>query len=112
MTQPIEIKLRKQSKRLVISFDDGETFDPLRKKAGAHLAFGSGPHHCPGAALSRQEIYSTLTILLHRLENIRPKDPDEAYLHVPNVFLRGLAHLPITFDVRSRDRYTPGASAY
>ena len=27
MTQPTEIKLRKQSKRLLISFDDGETFD-------------------------------------------------------------------------------------
>ncbi len=93
-------------------FDDGETFDPLRKKAGKHLAFGSGPHHCPGAALSRQELYSTFTILLHRLENLRPKDPQETYQHVPNVFLRGLANLPITFDVRHRERYTPGASAY
>ena len=93
-------------------FDDPETFDPMRNKPGAHLAFGSGPHHCPGAALSRQEIYSTFTILLHRLENIRPRDPDEKFLHVPNIFLRGLANLHITFDVRSAGRYTPGASAY
>ena len=93
-------------------FDDPETFDPLRKKPGAHLAFGSGPHHCPGAALSRQEIYSTYTVLLNRLENIRPQDPDDPFLHVPNVFLRGLEHLNITFDVRNRERYTPSASAY
>lgn len=93
-------------------FENGEEFDPHRKKAGAHLAFGSGPHHCPGAALSRQEIYSTFTILLHRLENIRTEDPDEQFLHVPNLFLRGLANLPIKFDVKSRERYCPGASVY
>ncbi len=93
-------------------FDDGEAFDPFREKAGKHLAFGSGPHHCPGAALSRQEIYSTFMILLNRLENIRPRDKQEKYLHVPNVFLRGLAHLEIEFDVRNRERYLPDASAY
>ncbi len=93
-------------------FADGENFDPFRDKAGKHLAFGSGPHHCPGAALSRQEIYSTFTILLNRLENIRAKNSGEAFLHVPNVFLRGLANLEIEFDVRNRDRYLPGASAY
>lgn len=93
-------------------FEDGEHFDPMRKKAGAHLAFGSGPHHCPGAPLARQEMFSTFTILLHRLENIRTKDPDERFEHVPNAFLRGLAHLNIEFDVRQRERYLPGASAF
>ena len=93
-------------------FEDGERFDPERKNAGAHLAFGSGPHHCPGAALSRQELYSTFTILLRRLERIRPADPDESFRHVPNLFLRGLESLPICFEVRERDPYFPGASAY
>lgn len=93
-------------------FEDGETFDPFRHKAGKHLAFGSGPHHCPGAALSRQEIYSTFTILLNRLENIRPRDNEEKYLHVPNIFLRGLANLEIEFDIRNRERYMPDASVY
>lgn len=93
-------------------FEDGETFDIARKKAGAHLAFGSGPHHCPGAALARQEMLSTFTILLHRLENIRLRNPDDEFLHVPSSFLRGLAHLHIVFDVRSRAPHHPGASAY
>lgn len=93
-------------------FANGEEFDPFRKKAGAHLAFGSGPHHCPGAALSRQEIYSTFTILLHRLDNIRTQDPREQFLHVPNIFLRGLKKLPMQFDVRNQERYFPGASVY
>ena len=93
-------------------FDDSENFDVARNKAGAHLAFGSGPHHCPGAALARQEMYSAFTILLHRIGNIRTKDPDEAFLHVPSSFLRGLSHLNLTFDVVSRERYFPGASVY
>ncbi len=93
-------------------FTDGETFLVDRSKPGAHLAFGSGPHHCPGAALARQEMFSTFTVLFNRLENIRARDAHEQYLHVPSSFLRGLEHLHITFDVRNRARYLPGASAY
>jgi cytochrome P450 len=93
-------------------FDASEEFDAARKKAGAHLAFGSGPHHCPGAALARQEMFSAFTILLNRLENIRTVDPEDAFPHVPSSFLRGLEHLNLTFDVRNRQRYLPGASAY
>lgn len=93
-------------------FDDSETFDIDRKKAGAHLAFGSGPHHCPGAALARQEMFSSFTILLHRLDSIRTADPDEKFEHVPSSFLRGLSHLNLEFDVRHRERYFPDASAY
>ena len=93
-------------------FEDGETFDIARKKAGAHLAFGSGPHHCPGAALARQEMFSAFTILLNRLENIRLQDPEDRFLHVPSSFLRGLAHLNIAFDIRNRAPHHPAASAY
>jgi len=93
-------------------FDDSESYDIERQKPGAHLAFGSGPHHCPGAALARQEIYSSFTILLHRLDNIRLKDPEDAFEHVPSSFLRGLAHLNIEFDVRKPGRYLPDASAF
>ena len=93
-------------------FEDSETFDIARKKAGAHLAFGSGPHHCPGAALARQEMFSAFTILLNRLENIRLQDPEDRFLHVPSSFLRGLAHLNIAFDIRNRAPHHPAASAY
>ena len=93
-------------------FEDGETFDVARRKAGAHLAFGSGPHHCPGAALARQEMFSTFTILLHRLENIRLQNPQDTFRHVPSSFLRGLAELRINFDVRNRAPYRPQACAY
>lgn len=93
-------------------FDEPEIFDAARKKAGAHLAFGSGPHHCPGAPLARQEMYSAFTILLHRLENIQVVDPLETFQHVPSSFLRGLENLHLKFEVRDSQRYFPGASAY
>ena len=93
-------------------FEDGETFDIERSKIGAHLAFGSGPHHCPGAALARQEMFSTFTVLLNRLENIRLKDPADRFEHLPSSFLRGLKELQITFDVRNAGRHEPGASWY
>lgn len=93
-------------------FADGEDFDPQRSKVGAHLAFGSGPHHCPGAALARQEMYSAFNILLHRLDNIRCVNPEEPFLHVPSSFLRGLGELHINFDVRHRDRYMPDLCVY
>lgn len=93
-------------------FDDSEAFDIERRKAGAHLAFGSGPHHCPGAPLARQEMYSAFSILLNRLGDIRTENPDEPFLHVPSSFLRGLETLNLTFTVKNRERYFPGASVY
>lgn len=93
-------------------FNDAETFDLEREKPGAHLAFGSGPHHCPGAALARQELYSTFVILLQRLTNIRVANTQETFAHIPHSFLRGLGKLEIQFDVQQRDRYLPGKSVY
>ena len=57
-------------------------------------------------------MFSAFTILLHRLENIRTADPEERFRHVPSNFLRGLERLNLTFDVRRRERYRPGISAY
>jgi cytochrome P450 len=93
-------------------FPDGESFDIDRRKAGGHLAFGSGPHHCPGAALARQEMFSAFTILLRRMKNIRLADPGDTFAHVPSSFLRGLKSLKLEFDVAHRARYAPSASAF
>ena len=93
-------------------FNEPELFDLEREKPGAHLAFGSGPHHCPGAALARQELYSTFVILLKRLKDIRVANPEEKFSHVPHSFLRGLATLELKFNVQQRQRYLPGKSVY
>ncbi|MFK7915760.1 MAG: cytochrome P450 [Pseudomonadales bacterium] len=93
-------------------FADAETFDVARNKPGAHLSFGSGPHHCPGAALARQELFSTFKILLQRLDHIELATPEDELAHAPSIFLRGLTALPIRFQVRARERYEPEASVF
>jgi cytochrome P450 len=46
-------------------FDDPETFD-ARRDPNPHLAFGHGPHKCPGAAAGRLEVRTFLEELLAR----------------------------------------------
>ena len=57
-------------------------------------------------------MFSTFTILLRRLRNIRLVDPADTFAHVPSSFLRGLKSLHLKFDVAQRERYSPSASAY
>ncbi|MEU8617573.1 cytochrome P450 [Streptomyces sp. NPDC048623] len=40
-----------------------------------HLAFGHGPHGCPGAQLARVQLQATLTALTRRLPDLRLADP-------------------------------------
>ena len=82
------------------------------QRPSAHLAFGSGPHHCPGAALARQELFSAFTIQLNRLDNIRIASPDDSFEQVPHSFPRGLRELHNELQVRRSRPFSPGASAY
>jgi cytochrome P450 len=44
-------------------FDDGDEFILGRENARQHLAFGNGPHICPGAALARLEAITFVGVL-------------------------------------------------
>lgn len=44
-------------------YEDGERFNVFRKKA-PHQAFGSGPHHCAGAHISRRTVGEILLPML------------------------------------------------
>ena len=55
-------------------FDDPDTFDPERKNARQHLAFGRGIHSCPGAPLARAETRVGLERLLDRTTDIRIRE--------------------------------------
>ena len=48
MTQPTEIRLRKQSKRLVVSFDDDQTFDFSFEFLRVHSPSAEVRGHGPG----------------------------------------------------------------
>ena len=77
-------------------FADPDKFDIERTNARTHLAFGKGPHMCVGNMLSRKEMLVAFDELLERLDNFAVADENEIRI-LPNILLRGVTHLPITF---------------
>jgi Cytochrome P450 len=51
-------------------FADAETLR-LDRAANRHIAFGHGPHHCPGAAQARLELQEFLRVLLREFPDLR-----------------------------------------
>lgn len=82
-------------------FNQPEVMDVCRANADDHLAFGQGTHFCPGAMLARKEMQVAFTKLLQRLTNIQLVEDKNDFTHWPNVVLRGLKSLHITFDART-----------
>jgi cytochrome P450 len=79
-------------------FDDAENMDVCRRNAKDHIAFGQGVHFCPGAMLGRKEMNVAFSKILQRLTNITLAKDKNDLTHWPNVVLRGLKELHITFD--------------
>ncbi|MEV6581263.1 cytochrome P450 [Streptomyces sp. NPDC051582] len=63
---------------------------------GRHLAFGHGPHHCPGAALARLELQAALTALQRRLSDCALAVPPHCVPQRTSHRLAGLLAVPIT----------------
>ncbi|HEV7421218.1 MAG TPA: cytochrome P450 [Mycobacterium sp.] len=86
-------------------FTDPDTFDPARKNARQHLAFGRGIHSCPGAPLARAETRVGLERLLDRTTDIRISEGhhgpagDRRYQYIPTYILRGLTSLHLEFGL-------------
>lgn len=78
-------------------FENPDKFDIERKNARAHLAFGKGPHMCVGNMLSRKEMFVAFDELLERLDNFQLSDPEGIKI-LPNILLRGVISLPITYE--------------
>jgi cytochrome P450 len=81
-------------------FEDPDRFDITRADAKNHIAFGFGVHFCVGAALARQELMSSFTAVLDRLDNIELAEPLESPAHEYSVFLRPLKALLLSFTAR------------
>ncbi len=81
-------------------FDEPERFDVCRRNADDHIAFGQGTHFCPGAMLARKEMIVAFDKLLARLDNIQLAPGKNDLKHWPNMVLRGLKELHITFERR------------
>nr|AAZ50510.1 VirH2 [Agrobacterium tumefaciens] len=75
-------------------FEDGESFNVFRPK-NAHQSFGSGPHHCPGAQISRQTVGAImLPILFDRFPDMILPHPE--LVQWRGFGFRGPINLPVT----------------
>ena len=70
-----------------------DRFDISREPGTQQLTFGSGVHHCLGAALARAELQEALTVLCVRMRRIEPDGPVE--WKPPTFGIWGPARLPL-----------------
>ena len=76
-----------------------------RPNLHAHIAFGRGPHSCPGGPLARAEGRVSLERLLDRTRRIRLSEEhhgppgDRRFRYEPTWILRGLTALHLEFDL-------------
>jgi len=83
-------------------------FDITRDNARTHLAFGQGPHFCPGAALARSEARIAFELLFRRCADWALDASVDAPTHRElSMTLRGLSALHLTFTAVNH----PGAPA-
>jgi cytochrome P450 len=76
------------------TFADPDTFNPDRHHR--HIAFGSGPHTCIGAALARLEGHVALTTLFRRFPDLRLAVAPDELDWWPSPIMRSLYTLPVT----------------
>ena len=79
-------------------FTEGGAMSVARENADSHLAFGQGTHFCLGAQLARMEMQVALTGLLNRTTDWALVEGKNPLKHSPNVLLRGLTDLHISFS--------------
>ena len=77
------------------TYDAPEAFRLDRPSARDHLAFGGGPHVCPGAALARLEGRVALDVFLERVKTVRVAAGYRREA-VPVFWAHGPRRLPVT----------------
>lgn len=77
-------------------FDDPDRMDIDRKQlAATHVAFGGGPHVCPGTSLTRMELRMVLEKIITRFSGVELVDADPEAKKSFN--FHGPAALPVRF---------------
>lgn len=77
-------------------FPEPRSFDIRRPNAKKHLAFGHGPHFCPGSLLSRTEARIAFEQILGRMHDIRLAD-GQTLEQTPNFATRGYREIHVEF---------------
>jgi len=70
----------------------------ITRQPNPHLAFGHGPHFCPGAQLARMELQVSLDTILSRLPGLRLAVPDSELAWLEGTMMRGVRALPVAWD--------------
>ncbi|WP_199443071.1 cytochrome P450 [Umezawaea beigongshangensis] len=79
-------------------FDQPDRLD-VDREDNPHMAFGHGPHHCIGAALTRMQLDVLIPSLLTRLPGLRLTCAPEEVSWRRGTLNRGPVTLPATWDV-------------
>ncbi|MFF1869288.1 cytochrome P450 [Streptomyces sp. CB03911] len=74
----------------------------------SHLAFGGGPHECPGQDIGRAIAETGIDILLTRLPDLQLAVPEEELTWTSAWLSRHLAGLPVRFTPRARSEGETG----
>ncbi len=83
-------------------FELPDEIDLDRDKPGAHMAFGSGKHHCLGAPLARRELYWTFKAVVDRIDEMWFAEGKNDFSYHPHYLLRSLKALHIEFRPAAR----------
>lgn len=73
--------------------------DLNRKNPGAHLAFGSGMHHCVGFSLAKRELYWAFATIADRFRALRLSAGHEPIEYLQNYMFRSIKALHVEFDL-------------
>jgi cytochrome P450 len=82
------------------NYDDGDVFRLDRAGGRDHLAFGGGPHVCPGASLARLEGRVALEVFCERVGAAR-FEPGYRREQVPVFWANGPRRLPVALARRA-----------
>jgi cytochrome P450 len=88
------------------SYDDPDKFRLDRPSAKDHLAFGGGPHLCPGASLARLEGRVALDVFLDRVDQAHINDGYQRE-PVPVFWANGPRRLPVGLTGAGPDKLRP-----
>ena len=80
-------------------YDEPDAFRLDRAKPKAHVAFGGGPHVCPGSALARLEARVLLEVAIERIEHVELA-PGFEWQKVPVFWANGPAEIRGTVHLR------------
>jgi len=83
-------------------FECPEKLDLDRPKAGSHMGFGSGTHHCLGAPLARRELTWGFQAVVDRFEDMDFAPGVNDFSVHPHFLLRSLKALHIEFEPKKR----------